>query len=463
MSEVKIDLRAELGKFLKKEEADTLTTLVMMQLESGNHDGEFDCSESNLASRLPFSRKTNNKWIKRLREMGYVTTSIRGFPLTKRVVTIQYQFMLETILAFKHHQESIILTGWHRSGVQANTTKTTGWHRSGAILQYKVLNTYNTIVFVLHDLMTEMEKVKTNITQHETKQTNNVENFPPGGKAPLRSASRTDKGHPDHTPDHTTQEMDKLTMPKTVQPSLCSGDGFFKGMNKDNKLTHFDLVMATRLFAQVKRHRPGLRWKKSKWAHEIRVLRNEVEQDTDRIENTIEGLSQSNLRPTSAIWFRKNFSWVEERVTKTNLPSKTAITQPVQTEEVLTFISNYNWPESVTPDQVESIVVSSLGNYESFYKAFMKLYKEREAHPKLKMEIAHLSRKLSQPVDFVCRWLTQTCELVHKWKNWSGSLKGLEFHPLNKKFTTMAVEWTKEYSGRERDWFSILDLMGYKR
>ncbi len=245
----------------------------------------------------------------------------------------------------------------------------------------------------------------------------------------------------------------------TIQSS-----GFFKEHITTSKCTIFDYYCANTLFKMIKRIKPGISWRKAKWADEFRILRNEVEQDTDRIEAVLEWLDHSNgdwIKPTSAAWLRRNFTWIEKRVLKN--PIKREVVISPRTQEVLDAVSNLIWPDHVETDSVVEFVSLSLSAYELFYSRFKSLFTSRKSHPSIKAELEFFNSKLQAPVEFMVNWIGSVHAMTHSWKEWSGSFKGFIFAVTNKKFIKTGCAMSSEYTGNVRFWFKMMEMLGYGR
>lgn len=213
-------------------------------------------------------------------------------------------------------------------------------------------------------------------------------------------------------------------------------------------LTMFDMYCAKSMFNIVRRIKPGLSWRKSKWADEFRLLRKEINDDTDRIEQVLEWLASPasvGLRPTSAKWFRNNFSWLEERANKGKVKQSGFVPPP----ELIAFMKELKgkrlrWPDSCKDDLEEFINLSFIN--------YMKLRaRVKEVWIAVRIEWHRILWSHFRDINlFMMKWVTSTHELIHKWENWSGRLKGLHFSIDNKHFVTMAKGWCAAYYGSKK-------------
>lgn len=245
---------------------------------------------------------------------------------------------------------------------------------------------------------------------------------------------------------------------------------FFNHQTNDQGPSDHDYQCADRLhLAVLKRFKRRAKWSRKAWANQFRILRNEVEQDVNRVDTALNwyieqltGSGTSSLAVASAQGFRKNFTWIEERSKRSGcLVLNQANTELSPTiKQVTKGTGHLVWPTKVN-NEVLTLIVNSIHEYQKLYDAFKKLYTSRKDHPKLKLDIEHLYHKLADVVSFVTQWVIDIHTMIQNWKSWSGSLKGLHFTIQGKRFTKIVTAWCTEYSGDGSTWSKLLELMGY--
>lgn len=224
-------------------------------------------------------------------------------------------------------------------------------------------------------------------------------------------------------------------------------------------ITMFDMYCAKLMLNIVKRYKPGLTWRKSTWANEFRLLRKEINDETDRIELVLEWLASPasvGLRPTSARWFRKQFSWVEAKAMKGKAKQSDYVPPP----ELISFMKELKskrlkWPDSCVADVEEFVTLSFIN--------FMKLRaRVKEVWVAVRIEWHRILWSHFKDINrFMMRWVMSTHELIHKWEGWSGRLKGLQFSIENKHFVATAKGWCAAYFGSKnanKEWDHLKEV-----
>lgn len=258
------------------------------------------------------------------------------------------------------------------------------------------------------------------------------------------------------------QERNMTNKSTTKAPPPLRSGGLLEGFSTPTKLSHFDMRMAERLRLLAMKHRPGLKWKKSSWADQVRLLTDDLGGDTDRIENVLDWLGsqqEKKIRVTSAQWFRRNFVWLEEATQRSSSRKPIAVdeTSP-ELKKIMRRIASLVWVD-ITSEDVTRFASACLVRYSEMLTKLKTVHKNREDYPKLKGLIHHVYSRLSLPVEFVVDWIIQTHTMVQNWRDWSGTLKGLEFSPSGKIFGKRMAEICGQYSSASK-WSSILELIG---
>lgn len=175
-------------------------------------------------------------------------------------------------------------------------------------------------------------------------------------------------------------------------------------------------------------------WNQTKWADEFRVLRDTLDQDTDRLEAVLSWYcdhagEEYVPEAFSAGSFRGKFLAVEQQM-KRRLADAPLPLSP-EAKEVLVRVDHLVWPKGAKMG-LPNMVQRSLDNYIAFgnqLRAFSNQMFEVPGHPTLlRLQYAHIHSKvkgvyLGGNVSTIRQWVERVHELVADWDDWSGNLK----------------------------------------
>lgn len=175
-------------------------------------------------------------------------------------------------------------------------------------------------------------------------------------------------------------------------------------------------------------------WNQTKWADEFRVLRDTLDQDTDRLEAVLDWYcahagEEYVPEAFSAGSFRGKFLAVEQQM-KRRLADAPLPLSP-EAKEVLVRVDHLVWPKGAKLG-LPNMVQRSLDNYIAFgnqLRAFSDQMLGVQGHPtRLRLQYAHIHSKvkgvyLGGNVSTIRQWVERVHELVADWDDWSGNLK----------------------------------------
>ncbi len=240
--------------------------------------------------------------------------------------------------------------------------------------------------------------------------------------------------------------------------SLSEQPMFFENKTKTN-ITEFDKIIANQLHTYVTetlRLRRG--WTKSKWADQIRLLRNDVNQDTDRIENAVEWLKSSKFKLQNAKHFRNAFGIIEDRMLKKPKP----IPISPEAERIVKAVRGLGWPKG-SLDGLPAAIQQSIVNHNKFREVYFDWHQDIEDLPKTKVikssdkkqrmtRFSSIIRTKFFTSDFIKRWFDNVHQQVWSWDEWSGDLSPYVFSTTSRMFHKMGSTMSVEYSGYTHLW-----------
>jgi hypothetical protein len=232
----------------------------------------------------------------------------------------------------------------------------------------------------------------------------------------------------------------------TAAPDDGGGDDVFDGMglvtNQQNTPAQkrvtpapIDRYYAAKLQEALKRRLNYRKaWNQTKWADEFRVLRDTLDQDTDRLEAALDWYcahagEEYVPEAFSAGSFRGKFLAVEQQM-KRRLADAPLPLSP-EAKEVLVRVDHLVWPKGAKLG-LPNMVQRSLDNYIAFgnqLRAFSDQMFGVQGHPtRLRLQYANIHSKvkgvyLGGNVSTIRQWVERVHELVADWDDWSGNLK----------------------------------------
>lgn len=209
-------------------------------------------------------------------------------------------------------------------------------------------------------------------------------------------------------------------------------------------------------------------WSRNNWAQSFKCLRNELNNDIDRIETVLDwycnhiGCSRNHVPwAHCAETFYKKFFRIEMSmdIDKENNPQHTTISPLAQ--KVATRLRKYQWPMG-SSTQLESTCQVSLEEYHKFKSALEKAHGYTSLDPNL---VRFISRTLQTHFgfvgadeEFVYRWLEDVFKRVVGWKKWSGNLLKEAFRIHSEKFQLVGRCWAEAY-GDATCWDKVMELV----
>jgi hypothetical protein len=242
--------------------------------------------------------------------------------------------------------------------------------------------------------------------------------------------------------------------------------------------TKFDTETARRIHAIGARRRSKSRLFVSKrneaeWTNEIRLLRAEVNDDTDRITAAVDWYEKHGeaagvypVRTPAGIrsWW---FDMTEERMMKAKRKGE-GVEISKDAERVIHNVKGLGWRAGraklpaavqVTTDNRNEFV-RRLTTWAEFYDKTVKTSTDRRAKADADRRLGVLRLMLSRAgptaVDFGVRWFHRVHDTIANWDEWSGEFSGFVFDTANDYTAKWGQKVCQQYSGRSGDWDSIV-------
>lgn len=229
------------------------------------------------------------------------------------------------------------------------------------------------------------------------------------------------------------------------------------------------------IVTKIRRKNIG-RWSKKKWANELRILRQSLEDGDERITQAIvwlgEHAADTGVPPVSgARSFRRYFDWLEDAMHRDVGRPATDTFSKEEEHEILTLLQDLKrhmyWPQQ-SEKQLEHIIRISWSNYRWVRQQIRQICygvvdPSRFDETRRRQDFAdYVARKLSPPSIFLSNWFFDVNKIICNWQEWSGDLKGFAFRKDHKLFYQMGRKWGLVYTGRESSFNDMMDELKVK-
>lgn len=218
----------------------------------------------------------------------------------------------------------------------------------------------------------------------------------------------------------------------------------------DAKLTPADLRFADRLRAVVVRT-PGrvAKWRRSVWADEFRILRDELGRDAAKIDTILSWYEFAagkarvpNIRSAAA--FRRNFDWLQDLSKKITCP----ITMPTEQEELATRLfarlKRMSWGNGDAG--LEGAVRSAVVRHHQMCKEWKEAVAGEEVVSVRTVRFVNWARgRLLSAESFLYADFAGLQPGLVKWSDWSGSWDGVQFSVTIDRFVNHVMKLAKEF------------------
>jgi hypothetical protein len=234
---------------------------------------------------------------------------------------------------------------------------------------------------------------------------------------------------------------------------------------KETKNSPLDVEWADRLRKiTVEKRKRKVRWKRSSWMNEFRLLRGELDGDTKRIEKALawyEEKAGEDGAPSidSAGAFRRHFGWLEDCVKKYPIHKDVHISE--KAKGILSRLRMMRWRNG-SDDMLPSCVQTSIDAYKAYMKRVYAVRKsledsEKQIDVRLEGFIGHFMSIYGDPGHFTEQWYAKVHERTRNWTEWSGQL--VTWSPENKAYQALGRECASEY-GDSKLWKLLMDKVG---
>lgn len=201
--------------------------------------------------------------------------------------------------------------------------------------------------------------------------------------------------------------------------------------SKNNKTTPFHRYCAFKLHKAIQANaRLSRKASMKSWAREFAILDDELDGNTDRIDNVLTWYVQNIAQPYVPLAlagksFRMKFAAIEAAM-KRDKATAPDIEVTQQAKDIVKKLKQLRWPKD-SEKQLPAMVQLSLDNYRSFYSHLRKDTRSASAY---------LHLRLPAPASYVTDFYTQLHAQISTWDQWSGKLSAVEINDRFKRYCT---------------------------